>query len=104
LPAERHRFTAMQLAAGGRHCLDTMTTPARDEVVRTARDMRADVKRVTGARALQWVIIHDIAGRLGLTDELTEAAVRHAIEQGWLVADGEPPHSVRLSAVALQHS
>jgi hypothetical protein len=50
------------------------------------------------------VSIHDIAGRLGLTDELAEAAVGQAIEQGWLVADGEPPHSVRLSAVALQHS
>ena len=59
---------------------------------------------MTGGRTLQWVSIHDIAGRLGLTDELAEAAVGQAIEQGWLVADGEPPHSVRLSAVALQHS
>jgi len=46
------------------------------------------------------VTVHEVAQRLGLDDEAAEAAVRRAIEEGWFVADGDPPHSVRLSAVA----
>ncbi|MPZ30895.1 MAG: hypothetical protein GEV13_07835 [Rhodospirillales bacterium] len=59
--------------------------------------MREDLVRVTRGRPCHWVTVRDIAQRLGLGDEVGEAAVRRAIEQGWFVADGEPPHSVRLS-------
>jgi hypothetical protein len=72
-----------------------------DDALGTARAMRDDVARVTRGRACHWVSVHDIAQRLGLGDEASDAAVRCAIEQGWFIADGEPPHSVRLSVMAL---
>ena len=64
-----------------------------------ARAMREDLVRVAGGRPCHWVAIHDIAQRLGLDDDRSDAAVRRAIDQGWFVADGDPPHSVRLSVV-----
>ena len=70
-----------------------------DEADRTASAMREDVARVAGGRPCHWVAVHDIAQRLGLDDEASHTAVRRAIERGWLVADSDPPHSVRLSVV-----
>ena len=64
---------------------------------RTARAMREDVERLARGRPCHWVAVHDIAQRLGLADDASDAAVRQAIQQGWFVADGDPPHSVRLS-------
>ncbi|MBI2735120.1 MAG: hypothetical protein HYX38_00975 [Rhodospirillales bacterium] len=70
-----------------------------DQTDRMARAMREDVERLARGRPCHWVPVHDIAQRLGLDDEAGDAAVRRAIEQGWFVADGDPPHSVRLSVV-----
>jgi hypothetical protein len=70
-----------------------------DPTDRTARAMREDVERLARGRPCHWVPVHDIAHRLGLDDEARDAAVRRAIERGWFVADGDPPHSVRLSVV-----
>ena len=70
-----------------------------DDTERTARAMRDDVSRVAKGRPCHWVTVHDIAQRLGVDDDASDAAVRHAIEQGWFVADSDPPHSVRLSVV-----
>jgi ribosomal protein S25 len=72
-------------------------TARPDQADQAARAMRDDIVRVTGGRVVQWVTIHDIAHRLGLDDDVAEAAVRQAVEHGWVVTDGEPPHSVRLS-------
>ena len=66
---------------------------------RAAQAMREDVVRVAGGRPCHWVAVHDIAQRLGLDDDQSDAAVRRAIDQGWFVADADPPHSVRLSVV-----
>lgn len=68
-----------------------------EETDRTACAMHEDVVRVARGRPCHWVTVHDIAQRLRLDDEVTDAAVRRAIERGWFVADGDPPHSVRLS-------
>lgn len=70
-----------------------------DQTDRTARAMREDLERVAGGRPCHWVAVHDIAQRLGLDDYASDAGVRRAIERGWFVADGDPPHSVRLSVV-----
>jgi hypothetical protein len=70
-----------------------------EETDRTARAMREDVMRVAKARPCHWVTVHDIAQRLGLDGDVSDAAVRHAIAQGWFVADADPAHSVRLSVV-----
>jgi hypothetical protein len=68
-----------------------------DRAENAARAMRDDVMRASRGRACHWVSVHEVAERLGLDDEATDAAVRQAIEKGWLVPDGDPPHSVRLS-------
>lgn len=70
-----------------------------DQTENAARAMREDVTRVSRGRACHWVTVHEVSQRLGLDDETAEAAVRQALAQGWFVADGDPPHSVRLSAV-----
>ena len=77
-------------------------TDRSEEADHAARAMREDVIRVSRGRPCHWVTIHEVAQRLGLDDEAADAAVRRALEQGWFVADGDPPHSVRLSAVAAQ--
>ncbi len=71
----------------------------RDEADRVARAMRDDVARVARGRLCRWVAVHDIAQRLGVDDDTAAAAVKRAIEEGWLVADADPPYSVRLDAV-----
>jgi hypothetical protein len=71
-----------------------------DDIDRMARAMHDDVRRVTRGRPCHWVPVHDVAQRLGLADDASDAAVRRAIEHGWFIADGEPPHSVRLSVMA----
>ena len=88
----------LQPAGPQRHFSRAMSEQA-DETDRTARAMRDDVVRVARGRPCHWVTVHDIAQRLGLDDEVSEAAVRRAIERGWFVADSDPPHSVRLSVV-----
>lgn len=70
-----------------------------DRTDRTARAMREDVERLARGRPCHWVPVHDIAHRLGLDDEASDAAIRRAIQRGWFVGDSDPPHSVRLSVV-----
>ena len=57
--------------------------------------------RVTRGRPKYWVSVHEIAQRLGLNDDVVDAAVQSAIERGWFVGDGHPPHSVRLAMTSL---
>ena len=74
-----------------------------EDAAQAAQAMREDVVRVTGGRVAQWVTVHDIAQRLGLDDNVADAAVRQAIDEGWFVADSDPPHSVRLSTAMQIH-
>jgi hypothetical protein len=69
---------------------------------RAASVLRDDVLRVTRGQTMRWVAVHDLAHRLGFEDDVMEAAVRSAIERGWFVGDGDPPHSVRLSTGLIQ--
>jgi hypothetical protein len=64
--------------------------------------MRDRIVRVTGGRIMHWVSVHDIAHHLGLDDEVVDAVVRRAIEEGWLIGDNYPPHSVRLAMSSMQ--
>ena len=63
--------------------------------------VRDDILRVTCGHPMRWVPVHEVAHRLGLEDDVAQTAVRSAIEHGWLVADGDPPHSVRLSVAPI---
>jgi hypothetical protein len=77
-------------------------TDRTEDAERAACAMREDVTRVSRGRPCHWVTVHEVAQRLGLNDEATDAAVQCAMEHGWFVADGNPPHSIRLSAVTTQ--
>jgi hypothetical protein len=57
-------------------------TDRSEDADHAARAMREDVIRVSRGRPCHWVTVHEVAQRF--------------------VADGEPPHSVRLSVVAIQ--
>lgn len=69
---------------------------------RIAVAIRDDVLRVTRGRPTLWVQVDDVAHRLGLDHAVAAAAVQWAIDSGWFVGDGEPPHSVRLRVSSLQ--
>jgi len=64
--------------------------------------LRDHIVRVTGGRTMHWISVHDIAHQLGLDDEVVDDAVRRAIEEGWLIGDVYPPHSVRLTMSGMQ--
>jgi hypothetical protein len=68
----------------------------------TSIAMRDRIVRVTGGRIMHWVSVHDIAHHLGLDNEVVDAAVRRAIEEGWLIGDSYPPHSVRLAMSSMR--
>jgi hypothetical protein len=64
--------------------------------------IRDDVVRVTRGRPNCWLSVHEIAGRLGIDDQIVDQAVQLSIERGWLVGDDYPPHSVRLAVTSMQ--
>jgi len=67
---------------------------------RAATAIRDDILRVTRGRPTQWVMVDDVAHRLGLDEDVAVAAVQRAIARGWFIADGNPPHSVRLAVAS----
>jgi hypothetical protein len=69
---------------------------------RVALAIRHDIVRATRGRPLQWILVRDIAQRLGLADEVVEAAVEAAIERGWFIGKGDPLHSVSLALTEMQ--
>jgi len=63
---------------------------------------------------LRWIVGDDashfsssilsIMTDLGLRDERsTRAAIRWAVDNGWLIAEGNPPHSIRFPAHGQRH-
>jgi hypothetical protein len=64
-------------------------TPARRIVV--------EVERVTDGRPMRWVALQQVARRLQIHRSSAAAAVRVAVDDGWLIGEGEPPHSVCLT-------
>ena len=46
---------------------------------------------------MQWRRVRLIARSVAFDYETADAAIAYAIEKGWLVGEGEPPHSVRLT-------
>ena len=47
---------------------------------------------------MRWVMVDEVARRLGLDDAAVDAAIRQAEAKGLRVAEGTPPHSVCLKA------
>ena len=59
-----------------------------------ARRIVVEVEHVTAERPVRWVALQQIARRLRIHHSSAAAAVRVAVDSGWLVAEGSPPHSV----------
>ena len=57
-----------------------------------------DIRHATGGRHMRWVMVDEVARRLGLDDAAVDAAIRQAEVKGLLVAEGSPPHSICLKA------
>ena len=59
-----------------------------------------EISRTENNDTLQWAFLHSIEERLDLDDDAVQFAVRYGAEQGWLLLEGEPVHSVILCEAA----
>ena len=61
---------------------------------RPARRLAADVARASADQPIAWIKLQEVEQRLGIDKASAQAAMRLAVERGWLIADGRSPHSV----------
>jgi hypothetical protein len=52
---------------------------------------------VTDGRPMRWVALQQVARRLQIHRSSAAAAVRVAVDGGWLIGEGNPPHSICLT-------
>ena len=69
---------------------------ALDERNSTARALYVELARATGGKPLQWRMVRLIGPALGQDEAAVDAAIARAVEQGWLLAAGNPAHSICL--------
>lgn len=63
-----------------------------------ARKLRDDVYAVTAGRPMRWIMVGELGLRHPNTSVATlDAALALAIEKGWMIGEGTPPHSVCLT-------
>jgi hypothetical protein len=46
---------------------------------------------------MQWHMVRLIAKSVALDYETADAAIAYAVRQGWLLTEGNPPHSIYLT-------
>jgi hypothetical protein len=71
-----------------------MRKAARSADSRT-RALCAELVRDSGGQSLQYRLLAPIARASGLGE--AEVAVIDAVRRGWLIVEGEPPHSIALT-------
>jgi hypothetical protein len=59
-----------------------------------ARRIVDEVETATAKVPVRWVPMQQIARRLSIHHSSAIAAVRVAVDRGWLIAEGSPPHSI----------
>jgi hypothetical protein len=71
-----------------------------------ARRIVDEVETATAKVPVRWVTVQQIARRLRIHHSSAIAAARVAVERGWLIAEGSPPHSIcrTQSGQALAHT
>jgi hypothetical protein len=62
----------------------------------TARALCVELARVTANRPLQWRMVRMIGPAIGQDEAAVDAAIAYAVEQGCLLAAGNPAHSICL--------
>ena len=74
----------------------------RSIIFRPVDRLCAAIEVLTAERASrsygpQWIMVHDVARHMGVTDEQADQAVAEALAQRSIIGDGSnPPHSVAL--------
>jgi hypothetical protein len=71
-------------------------TPAKrtSQVEKRAHALCVELARQTGKRPMQYRMVRRIARSVAFDYETADAAIAYAIQKGWLIGEGEPPHSV----------
>ena len=90
-------MSQLAYSAVGMDFIPLPATLARDEPDNTARALCVELARVTANRPLQWQMVRLIGPALGQDEAAVDAAIAYAVEQGWLLAAGNPAHSICLS-------
>ena len=57
----------------------------------------SEVARITVVGGLDWVMLHEVARRLKIDEASAEAAMRRAVDKGWLIVEGSSLYRVRLT-------
>jgi hypothetical protein len=71
-------------------------TLALDEPDYTARALCAELARMTANRPLRWRMVRMIGPAIGQDEAAVDAAIAYAVERDWLIAAGNPAHSICL--------
>ena len=71
-------------------------TLALDEFGQCGRALCAELARVTANRPLQWRMVWMIGPAIGQDEPAVDAAIAYAVERDWLIAAGNPAHSICL--------
>ena len=71
--------------------------PKSTAAERRAWALCAALARVTDSRPMQYRIAQIIAQAVGRDEAAAEVAIVYAVEKGWLIAEGNPPHSICLT-------
>jgi hypothetical protein len=50
----------------------------------------------TDNRPMQYKMAQTIGKAVGINEATADVAIAYAVEKGWLIAEGNPPHSVSL--------
>ena len=74
-------------------------TPAKRPtlVEKRARALCVKLARVTDDTPMEYRMVRLMARVLALNHETADAAIGNAIQKGWLIGKGEPPHSICLT-------
>jgi hypothetical protein len=70
---------------------------ALDERDSTARALCVELVCVTDGRPLQWRMVRLIGPAVGQDEAMTDMAIAYAVQRDWLIAAGNPPHSICLT-------
>jgi len=67
----------------------------QSQVEKHARALCVELARTTDGQPMQWRMVAPIAAAVGLDD--ASAAIAYGVRRGWLLAEGQPPHSICLT-------
>jgi hypothetical protein len=70
---------------------------ALDERDSMARALCVELARVRDGRPLQWRMVRLIGPAVGQDEATADMAIAYAVERDWLIAAGNPPHSICLT-------